>query len=254
MAKYGLNGHLKVGGTQVYYDDQPLCKVLALSEAAKQKGVAFFDGNYDGWINILCDEFQREPDERKTFNVLYGLTTTLENLCRTRKNKVRIVMLANQLEQANAILSNWNFLPQKFGRYKLRSKRAIIDYIEDDPDWVETRRETVAYSLMPTASNFTNIIKYDESLVRKRNPYSKPYSVIKFSKDSSEWFTVWEGGLISRWRGERKGVIAMTPYLDERFNQSYSKAVVNSFNARAYHFDTITTQILFETCLRFIQK
>lgn len=61
VRKYGLQ--LKTKGMDVFdlsrdpEKKKPMCKVLALSEMAKEKGVALFDKDYDGWYNICCDEF-----------------------------------------------------------------------------------------------------------------------------------------------------------------------------------------------------
>lgn len=53
--KYDLE--LTTKGMDVYDHGEKMCKVLALSEMAKEKGVALFDKDYDGYYNIVCDEF-----------------------------------------------------------------------------------------------------------------------------------------------------------------------------------------------------
>lgn len=55
VKKYGLQ--LTTNGMDVFDDGEKMCKVLALSEMAKEKGVALFDGNDNRPLHIVTDEF-----------------------------------------------------------------------------------------------------------------------------------------------------------------------------------------------------
>ena len=101
----------------------------------------------------------REKNERKTFDIVYAFTNQLENLVRSTKQRLRVICIGNTLEEASDILSNFNFLPEEFGRYKLHKKRAVIEYIEPSEKYKTRRKGTVADILMPDASTFTNEIK-----------------------------------------------------------------------------------------------
>jgi hypothetical protein len=47
----------------------------------------------------------------------------------------------------------------------------------------------------------------------------KPQVVIRFTKNTDSWFTMWDDGVIARFNGETPNrVIAMRPYLNYRFD------------------------------------
>ena len=254
VEKYHLE--LSVKGSQVYNKGKPLCKVFSLSDAPKLKGAGLYDDNYKGWINILIDEFQREPKERNTYPLLYNMTSLLHTICRFRENKVRVIMCCNQLEHANAILANWNWIPQKFGRYVLKSKRAVIDYVDDSPEYKKKHKRSIAYCLTPDASNFTNKMdELDMSLIQKINGLCRPISIIKFSKEPEEWFVQFQGGRIRRWKNEANlPVIAMRPYLNERYDKSKVQIVFEKWNNKTFRFNDKVSLIFFEQSLRTLLR
>ena len=43
-----------------------MATVLPISTFYDDKGVGYFDKDYDGWYNIAVDEFQREKNEKNT--------------------------------------------------------------------------------------------------------------------------------------------------------------------------------------------
>lgn len=257
VRKYGLE--LKTKGMDVYDltrdpdMKKPMAKVLALSEMAKEKGVALFDKDYDGYYNIVCDEFQREPGERKMFDITYNLVGTLENLVRSRKNKIRIFMICNLLEEANDVLCAFNFIPEEFGRYYLKKKRAVIDYIPPSDAYIKRRMGTVADLLTPNASNFTNIQCVDRTLLYKGS-LRRPNGIIKFSKDKNDWFTIWNDRVISKYNKEvGLPVIAMRPYLDELFEAGLRDSVILRYDARCLYFRDLITQKMFQKQLELLK-
>ena len=131
--------------SEVYDHGRLFCTVLPLSGFAKSKGVAFFDKDFNGYYNIVLDEFQLEQGERRTsFDILYNFIGMLENIARTTKNKVRVFLLGNTLEEASTILKAFNFLPEKFGRFYLRSKRCVIDNLEPTEEYLKDRQGSLA--------------------------------------------------------------------------------------------------------------
>ena len=251
VRKYDLD--LSKKGMQVYDHGKPMAKVLALSEMAKEKGVALYDNEYEGIYNIVCDEFQREPGEVKRFSILYNLTGTLENLVRSRKQGVRIFLIANLLEECSEVLANWNFIPEKFGRYKLKSKRAIIDYIPPSEKYLKRREGAVANLLMPDASNYTNNIKIDKTLIYN-GTLKRPQTIIKFGKDPSDWFVLWDGMVISQYKQQKiRNVVAMKPYIDEVFIPEARDAVFLQYDNRYLRFQNLITQIKFQNCLELLK-
>lgn len=277
--KYDLD--LTTKGMDVFDHGEKMCKVLALSEMAKEKGVALFDNQYDGYYNIVCDEFQREPGEVKRFDITYNLVGTLENLCRSRKYKVRIFMICNMLEQCNEILADgFNFIPEEFGVYKLVrhkdillkylkelencatpeeeaiinkkyekydfGKRAVIEYIEPTNAYKTRRKGTIADILTPTASNFTNVLARDKTLIFK-GQLRQPQLIIKFTTDPNTWFTIWNERVICPYNKEHlDNIIAMRPFVNEVFSPNARDNVILRYDARAFLFKNIITQTKFE--------
>lgn len=238
-SKPDKNGKTKILETKL------MARVLALSTFYSDKGSGYFDKDFlndpNMYYNIAFDEMNREKGEKNTFDIVYTFVNQLENVIRSTKKRVRIICIGNTLEEASDLLCAFNFIPENFGRFKLRSKRAVIEYIEPSEAYKERRRGTVADILMPTASTFTNEIKTDTSIVYK-GALHKPQKLIKFSKNDKENFVVWDDNIISKWNGQYlKTKIAMRPYLDEVFNIEARNSVFQIFDMRGYKFRDLIT-------------
>ena len=166
-----------------------MARVLALSTFYADKGSGYFDKDYKGWYNIGIDEFQPEKGEKRTFDVVYAFVRQMENLVRNSKTHVRVIGACNLLEEASDILSCFEFIPETFGTYKLKSKRAVISYIEPTEKYKEMRRGSIADILLPNASMYSNKQNVDYSLIYKGR-LNSPTCVIKFGKEEDKWFTV----------------------------------------------------------------
>lgn len=263
----------KKGNTKILKKEL-FCTVLPISTFYDDKGIAFFDKDFDGWYNIVIDEFQREKNEKNTFDIMYSLVNQLENLVRNTKAKIRVFFLGNTLEEASDVLCSFNFIPEEYGRYtlvknkkKLLSflnelkacktdlekkvvydkyknidfgKRAVIEYIEPSEAYKNMRHGSIADILLPQASTFTNKIETDYSLI-KRGRLTTPNYVIKFGKTKDTWFTVWDKNTIAKYNGEHKTVISMRPYLDEIFNVKARDNIVSQFDFRGFTFRNLIT-------------
>ena len=249
--RYNLN--LKVKGNQVFDNGELMANVLSISTAHNDKGVALFDKDYTGNFNIVLDEFQLEKSQRRTFDVSYNLVVELENLVRSRKEKIHIFMIGNTTEEASDILSMFNFIPQDFGVYKLKKKKAVIDYMPNSEAYEKRRKGTVGDILAGHTSNFTNNIETDVSLINKGR-LTRPQYIIKFSKDTKDWFTVWENSTIAKYNKEKKPGIAMRRYVDENFSAELRDNVYQQFDARAFKFNCLLTQKQFTYQLSLIKK
>lgn len=261
--KYNLD--LVTNGTNVYHvtkrsepdkngktkvlEKKLMARVLALSTFYTDKGSIFDkdflkdeNGEWNGmWYNIACDEFQREKNEKNTFDILYALTNQLENLVRSTKQHVRVFFMGNTLEEASDILCAFNFIPESFGLFKLKKKRCVIHYIAPSNLYLDRRKGSIADILMPTASTFTNKVEVDKSLVTKKR-LVEPLYIIKFSKNQGDWFTVWNNNIIAPYNKEKgKPVISMRPYLDEVYTMEGVKAVIETFDTRSYQFRNLIT-------------
>lgn len=246
----------KNGKTKIL-DKKLMARVFALSTFYTDKGSGLFDKDFlddpNMYYNIAFDEMNREKSEKNTFDIVYSFTNQLENLVRSTKTRIRVICIGNTLEEASDLLCAFNFIPEKFGRFYLRKKRAVVEYIEPSEAYKERRKGTIADILMPTASTFTNEVKTDTTLVYKGRLHS-PISIIKFSKVEKENYVIWDKNVIKKWNGERcKSVISMRPYLDEVFNMEARNAVYQIFDTRGFKFRDLITFKQFQKDLSILR-
>ena len=224
-------------------DKKLMARVYALSTFYNDKGSIFdkdFLNDPSMRYNIAIDEFEREKGEKNTFDILYSLVNQLENLVRSTKDRMKIFFLGNTLEDASDILCAFNFIPETFGIFKLKKKRCVIQNIEPSEAYKKRRKGTIADILLPTASTFTNKIEVDNTLITKKKLIEPSY-VVKFTKNSKDWFTIWDGNIVKKYNGEKKTVIAMRPYLDEIFNPDLQKNMITLFDTRSLLFTNLIT-------------
>lgn len=251
---------LRTNGMNVYdltrdpERQHPMCRVIALSEMAKEKGVSMFDGDYEGQRNVFIDEFQREPGERALFDITYNMVGALENIVRDQVNSAKIFMACNMLEECSDVLAAFNFIPEEFGIYYLYKKRAVIHYAPPGKEYLKSRKGTISDMLVPEASNFTNTIDIDRRLLYK-GQLVRPNAIIKFGKSKDEWFVIWNSRVITKYNRE-VGLpsIAMRPYIDEVFNGQLRDDVIVRFDVRAFLFRDLITQKRFQKELEILRK
>lgn len=259
---------LKTKGNQVYRIKKDengkvvkqvlLATVKALSTFYSDKGEATFDfewldKNKHNHYNILIDEFQKEANEKSQGDLCYQFVNALENILRNTKKRIRCFMTANMVEDCSDILAGcFNFIPEKFGRYYLATKHCVIDYIAPTEAYMKMRKDSVADILLPDASTFTNEIKIDTSLITKKR-LIKPAYIIKFTKDPSHWFSVWDDGIIAKYNGEHGMIVAMRPYIDEKFNTALRDDVITRFDNRFYLYHSLLEFKLFQMYIRQIK-
>ena len=230
------------------------CEVLACSTFYNTKGVGYFDNTFDGEYFIVLDEMNREQSERNNFDIVYNFVNLLENIARSTKNRIRVVMIGNTLDEASDLLSAFNFIPDDFGRYKLKSKRCVVDYIRPNENYLERRKGTMADILMPEASTFTNEVEVDRSLLCNKRLRHTPNYVIKFNKTKDTWFTVWNDNIISTYNNEKCNfILAMRRYLDEQYMMESANAVIEQFDARAFRFTSLSCFKKFQKQMRLLK-
>lgn len=248
QTRYDLE--LTVKGNQVYDHGEPMCKVLALSTFYNDKGVAMYEGEKDLGYNIVLDEMNREKNEKRGFDITYAFVNQMENLVRNTKNNIKVFLLGNTLEEASDILCCFNFIPEEFGRFKIRKKRAIIEYIPPSNKYLEARKGSIADLLMPEASTFTNKIVSDKSLLYKGR-LTKPQYVIKFDLETK--FTVWDNNVITMYNGENVKVVPMRPYLDDLFSTEPRDLIINLYDSRCFLFRNLLVQKRFRKELEILK-
>lgn len=239
-----------------------LITVLALSTFYNDKGSAYFDNQFTGLYIVVCDEMNREKSEKNNFDIVYNFKNQLENLIRNSggkqaKAKAKIIMIGNTLSEASDMLLAFNFLPQPgaFGRYKLRSKRCIIDYLPLTQSYKKMREgATVDILKSSDESTFTNEVRFDSRLITTKG-LVKPQTIIKFKDDPSAWFTVWDDGIIAKYKGEQiHNHIAMRRYLQgERYIKDQVDNVIALFDSSSFKFHSFYEQELFRKELRLLK-
>lgn len=242
--KYNLE--LTVRGRDVYDHGHKMASIYDLSTAAKDKGVALFDKDFLKKPNmkyLICmDEFQEEKGERKTMNdIVYNFLMQMENLVRSTKEagKIKIFLVANMLEDASDILTCFNFIPMQFGRFKLKSRKCVIDYPEPTEAYKERRKGSISDLLLGNdVSNYTNKMNSDTSILYT-GVLRKPTGVIKFTKDLK--FTIRDSYIISEYKNENKPITAMRPYIDETFIPKNRDEVISNFDTRTYLYRNMIT-------------
>ena len=244
----------KNGKTKIL-EKKLMARVYALSTFYNDKGSIFDKDFLDDLAmryNIAIDEFQRESGEKNTFDILYSLVNQLENLVRSTKERTKIFFLGNTLEEASEILCGFNFIPETWGTFKLKKKRAVIQNIEPSEEYLKRRKGTIADILLPTASTFTNKINTDNTLIDKSQLVSPNY-IIKFTKDRSTWYTVWNSNIITKYNGEKKPIIAMRPYIDELYQMELVKNIITQFDTRCFRFRNLITFKQFQHNLELLK-
>lgn len=232
----------KNGKTKIL-EKKLMARVYALSTFYKDKGSLYdkdFLNDPKMRYNVAIDEFERDQNEKNSFDITYSLVNQLETLFRETKDRIKIFFMGNTLEDASDILCAFNFIPEQFGTFKLKKKRCVIQNIEPSEAYKKRRAGTIADILMPQASTFTNKIDTDTTLITKKR-LTEPNYVIKFTKYKNEWFTVWDGNVIRKYNGEQKPVIAMRPYLDEVYNAQSQKNIITLFDTRSLLFTNLIT-------------
>lgn len=247
--KYDLD--LSTKGNVVYNRGKEFCEVYPLASFGKLKGIGFYDKDFKGKYFIVLDEFQLEQGEKRTsFDILYNFLGMVENIARTTKNNIEIWLLGNTLEEASTILKAFNFLPETFGRFYLKRKRAIIDNLEPTEEYLKDREGSVAQLLGgDNMSNYTNELTKDRKLICK-DRLVRPTTIIKFSSNPSDWFVLWDGRIIRRFSGQScTSCIAMRPYINEWFNKEKKQTIIDMYDAEAFRFSTLVDQTYFKDAL-----
>lgn len=260
LRKYGLDIHAKCG---VVYEvlerdskdkivkEKPMCRVMSLSTFYNDKGNALYDPKEieEFGKNIVLDEMNREGAARKTFDITDAFVNQMENLVRSSKENFKVFMIGNTLEEAGDLLCCFNFIPEKFGRYKLRKQRCIMEYMPPSRKYLTRREGSVADLLTPNKSTFTNRVETDKTLIYKGR-LRRPLYIIAF-KDGAEvaQFTVWNGNIVCQYNGEKVRKIPMSPYLDMVYNTEAVGNIIEMFDNRVFGFRDLITQKTFKKYL-----
>lgn len=246
-----------------------MCRVICAATFYNDKGSAFFDKDFINqftpsgksmWYHICLDEMNREASEKKTFDIVYNVANALETLVRSTKKHIRIICIGNTLAESSDMLSTFNFIPQSFGRFILRKHNkvcGVVEYMEPTPRQKARREDTVLDILCGDSSTVTNENKIFTELVHKQSLNRKKMrGLIIFTKEHSDWFCLWDGDYITKYKGQfdkhmdpktlsipvycmRRGQNAI--YSDEKF-----LVIQQLWDFQVFTFDSLKTNIDFK--------
>lgn len=280
VRKYKLE--ITTKGNVLYNKGQPLITFYPLVSAAKQgKGVAEYDDEFLGnrpidpktgkpikrFIFMIIDEFQMaEGLEKKSIgSPVEQFKMYFENILRDQEDlDYRAVMIfgcANAVSECSDFLAQLcGFIPEKPGRYYLKRKHMVVDNIVNSKAYLEKRKRSVGADIMnyDDDANYTNVVKRDlDTLMQKRRRLRKVTALIKFSKEKKDWFCLYDGQVIRKYRGEcvsRSLNLPMKRYLDESYAAESVNAVIQRFDARNFLFADLISQATFAAKLKEIKN
>lgn len=263
-----FNVKLSVKNNEVYdthySDDDPLVTVLNLSTFYSDKGSSYFDKDFDGEYIVVLDEMNREKSEKNTFDIVYNFKNQLENLIRnsgskkSKAKRVMVILIGNTLSEASDLLLSFKFIPNpgEFGRYYLRKKRCVIEYLPLSQAYKDMR-EGSAVDILESSdeSTFTNEVAQDSTNIVGNIRLTYPSTVIKFKDDKNSWFTVWENGVVERYNGEQlKSQIYMRRYLQGGiYIKEQVDNVYQMFDAGVFKFRSFYTRACFKKELQLLK-
>ena len=133
----------------------------------------------------------------------------------------------------------------------------MIDNIEPTEEYLKDRKGSIADILGgDDMSNYTNMLKRDTELLYKGRTV-RPTGIVKFSKSTADWYTVWDGIIIKRYNREnlpKELDFAMRPYIDTAFNKERKQNIIDMYDARALKFNNLITQSYFQGNVERIRK
>ena len=226
--KYKINKSTR--GMKVYDNGVEMCQILDLSSMPKNKVLALFDADYKGDYHIALDEMNREKQERRMFDIIYNFKNTLEGLLRHTTNKVRCFMIGNLLQEGSDILSMFNFMPYKEGVYKLKRRKAVVEFIKPTETMIERRKNSVVGQLGADDSSFSNIVQRDMRCITKKRLHT-PSIVLDFGGVHGK-FTLWNDNIITQYKDERKPIIALLRHTDERFDEGVRDQIFKLYDVK----------------------
>lgn len=137
------NIKVKVVDNEIFFNDRKMGELLAIQQAPDHKGAVW---PWQRYRYAIVDEFQLERRERRTFDVNYNLRSSLESVARfTTRIELgmdfpEIILMGNTVDEATDLLYAFDFLPTKYGTYKLKNKQAIIQYVQDGEKYRSNQR------------------------------------------------------------------------------------------------------------------
>ena len=169
---------------------------------------------------------------------------------------VRVFYLANVVSECASVTGRlFNFIPKPgdFGIKKLTRKHCVVWNVPNSKEYIEKRKKSYTSDIMDYEDdpNYTNIVKRDlESIMPKKHRLLKVTAVIMFSKYPADWFCIYDGRYISRYRNEtvKQGIyLPMLRHLDKTFNPDIVNNIFEMYDARYFIYKDIMSQASFSS-------
>ena len=148
---------LTVKGTNVYDHGEKMAEILALSTYYNDKGVGYFDNEWNLGYNICLDEFQLEKDQKRQGDVCYQFVNQMENLVRSTKEK-----LSKLFKGENHPLYGKHHSAEVRRKISLTKSFPVLQFSKDNKFLAE-------YESAKTASKLLGICYQNISLCCKKN-------------------------------------------------------------------------------------
>ena len=280
IAKYNLDITCK--NNIVYDHGKPLMEFYPLvSAGSKGKGVNLYDCNFFNnrplgkngkpikrFIVTIWDEFlMAEGVEKKSVGDPVAqyriyMEAILRDAERLDYNAVYNYFLANSVSECAPVTGAlFNYIPKPdcHDIVKLTRKHTIFWNVPVTMAYKMKRMKSYNADIMDyeNDANYTNVVQRDLALIKpKRTRLCKLTGIIKFGKDKTSWFSIYDDKYIRKYRGEgfkRDKVIAMKRYLDEMYNIDIANSVIERFDARYFYYADLMSMSLFQAQLKLIK-
>ena len=279
IAKYNLDITCK--GNIVYDHKKPLLEFYPLvSAGSKGKGVNLYDCNFfpkqenvpkkdRKFVVTIWDEFlMADGVEKKSVGdpvaqyKIY-MEAILRDAERLNYQAVLNFFLANSVSECASVtgaLFNYIPKPKNHKIVKLKRKHTIFWNVPVTEAYLAKRKKSYNADIMDYENdpNYTNVVERDLSLIKpKKWRIRKVTTLIKFTKQKSDWFCLYDNRFIRKYKGEsvsKDKIVPMRRYLDEMFNPKRVEGIIERFDARAFMYCDIMSQALFQSQLKLIKQ
>lgn len=268
----------------VYDHGKKLLEVYSLASAPKMKGQALYDANFlnkrpidpktgkpvKRFVWLILDEFQMaEGLEKRSFATqstarLWKMYT--EIIARDQQfldyPAIRCIYLANTVAECSTFTSEmWGFyIPS--GDFRIKRcprKNAVFFNVPNSERYIEKRKTSVMGSITDFEhdSNYTNAVQMDMSMIKKKGVrLVRVTALIKFSKDPTDWFCLYDGKYIRKYRKEtvKNKTIAMRRHIDEQYDQDIVKDVLERYDVKSFIYADVISLACFKARMSEIKS
>ncbi len=264
-------------GNTVYDHGKKLLEVYSLASAAKMKGQALYDADYlnhrppdtktgkpvKRFIWLILDEFQiaegleNKGAASKSTAKLWKMYT--EIIARDQQflnyPAIRCIYLANTVAECSTFTSEmWGFYmpPGDFKIKKCPRKNAVFFNVPNSDKYIQKRKNSIMGSItdFENDSNYSNQIAMDMTMIKpKKTRLIKVTYLIKFTKDPADWFCLYDGKYLRKYRGEsvsKDRLIPMRRHIDEVFTVETVNDIFERYDVKAFMYADVISMACFK--------